>query len=725
MKKFRLITVILATGISILFLPLIGLAGDTGVIEGIITDVRTKEPISDVNIMLEGTTLGTLTHTNGRYFISGVPTGKYKVIASRIGYKPAFNRVIISTNKASILDFELLKTAIPLEGIIVTATKTGHLLRDIPVSAAVITKEEMEIANIETASQAVKYIPGIYAQGGFGWVKESAKLQGLDPQYTLLLLDGQKLRGAPKYSADLSQYPVEMIERVEIVKGPASALYGSDAMSGVINVITRTAPEKPIFSALASFGTFETRIYRLSQGEKMGKFGYFLSYNRRESDGPDTTKWILEDTTIVDTTRWGKFKDESYHASLGYEFAPGIRLVMKTGYFQREQVMDPPEQQRHSINLLGEWQLSNVSNLKLRGSWFKYYRFFQRREADIYHKLYEAELNYSRLVRKNLFTLGYYYCKEYHTHFKFDPLMKSGTKSQLTNSFFIQDEIEFLPFSLVMGTRIDHHDKWGTIVNPNAGLVYRLTKDLKLKGSVGSAFKEPPMCHLYTVDLFQTNRWIRANPDLKPEKSWGYQLGAEYEISENLLTRVSLFRNDIKDLIERYPTGDSLRPEPWEPLYPVYSYKNIDRAYTQGLEFMLSSQFSYWLSGRLGYTLLETKDKDKEEELYYNPRHKVNMELECEIPEYGLGINLRGEYVGKRWGWSIEPGVCPGMAPPPEETKERLESYSLVHIKINKAIAKHAQFFISVNNIFDEKYVEWAMQEMPGREFLGGIKLKF
>jgi outer membrane receptor for ferrienterochelin and colicin len=521
-----------------------------------------------------------------------------------------------------------------------------------------------------------------------------------------------------------------MIERVEIIKGPASSLYGSDAMSGVINVITRTAPEKPTGSASTAFGTYNTRIYRLSQGTKFGKFGYFLSYNHRESDGPDTTKWILPDTTVIDTKKWEKFKDDCFEANLGYEFTPCLSLNLKTGYFQREQVMDPPDQQRYNLNLLGKYLLSEVSNLNLRASLFKYQRFFQRRETDIYHKLYEAELNYNTLIKNNLLTLGYHYCKEYHTHFKFDPNQESGTKSQLTNSFFAQDEMEFLPLSLVMGTRIDHHDKWGLVVNPNVGLLCRLTKDFKLRGSVGRAFKEPPMCHLYTVDLFQVNHWVRANPDLKPEKSWGYQLGVEYEMSENILSRVFLFRNDIKDLIEIYDTGESQMHIDFTP-YPIFSYRNIAKIYTQGLEFTIQRQFSDWESVRLGYTWLESKDKETNEDLFYNPKHKLNIEFEVKVDRYDLWINLRGEYIGMRWGYYIEPGVCPGTAGEPDPKK--LKSYSLAHIKVNKNIylfpfltkQAQAQLFISINNIFDEEYVEWGMHKMSGREFLGGIRFKF
>ncbi len=700
--------------VLLFLLPVLVMAGDFGRIEGRVIDKKTTEPLPLADVALKGTILGASADEDGHYLISKVPAGKYRIIASMIGYKTATRLIEVSADKLSILDFELYPMVIPMGEVVITATKTERAISDIPVSADVITREEMELANIETACQAVKYLPGVYAQGGFGWVKEAAKLQGLDPQYTLLLLDGQKLRGAPKYSAGLSQYPAEMIERVEVIKGPASSLYGSDAISGVINVITRTAPEKPAGSASAAFGTYNTRIYRLSQGAKIGRLGYFLSYNRREYDGePDTLG-----------ENWDEFRDEGFQGSLGYEFAHGLKLVLKPGYFQREQIMDPLGQQRYTLNSVGEWRLSEVSNLKLRGSWFKYHRLMLKAgvdTTDIYHNLYEAELNYSHLIRRNLLTFGYYYCQEKHTHFKFDTLLKSGTVRQITNSLFIQDEVEVSPFSLVLGTRLDHHDRWGIIVNPNVGLLCRLTEGLKLRGSVGRAFKEPPMCHLYTVEMFMARLWIKANPDLKPEKSIGYQLGAEYGIGENLLTKISFFRNDIEDLIERYDTDTTKLGPDFMP-YPVYSYKNIAEVYTQGIEFALWSQFSDWLSGRLGYTLLDSRNKETDDELFYNPRHKLNMELECKVP-YGFGMNLRSEYIGKRWGYYIEPGVCPGMAPEPEP--EIVESYFLAHIKVNKVIAKHAQFFFSVNNVFDKKFREWGLNEMPGREFLGGVKLKF
>lgn len=679
----------------------------TGSIAGKVVNKQTGVPLPLVNIILRGTTLGSSADKEGHYIISEVPIGRYLVIASMIGYKAVIKTIEVAADKVSVLNFELSPTVIPMGEIIITATRTEHIISDIPVSAHVVTREEMNLANIETAAQAVRYLTGVDAQRSFGWARESVKLQGLDPQYALVLLDGQKLRGGAKRSVDLSQYPAEMIERVEIIKGPASSLYGSDAVSGVINIISRAVPEKPIGSASVSLGTYNTRTYRISHGTNISRFGYLLSYTRRESDGMDP--------------KFDKFKDEGFQASLGYEIAPIFKLSLKPGYFRREQTIDPLEQERYTLNSLLEWHLCAFSTLNLRASWFRHHRFWLRGgdrdiETDVYNNLYEAELKYTRLVKnRHLLTLGYHYLKEEHKHFRFDA-------SKTINSFFIQNEIDLHPLGILLGTRIDHHDRWGVEINPAVGLLYRLTDDFRIRGSVGRAFRAPPLCFMYTKTHLRKNLWVRANPDLEPEKSIGSQLGIEYNIGENLLTRLSFFRNDIKDMIERYDTGERKLGDDFMP-YPVYSFKNIARVHTQGLKLMVSNQFSDWLSGRLGYTWLDTKDEETGKDLLYNPVHKVNMELGLKIPRYRTNINLRGEYIGERLGFHIEPGLCPGRAPEP--VIEELDPYFLAHIKVNKSIVKNATFSLSVNNIFDKKYYEWALAEKPGREFLVGIGLSF
>jgi len=691
MKRFRLITVILITGISIFFLPLIGWAGDTGIIEGIVTDVQTKESISGVNIIIEGTTLGTLTHINGRYSISGVPTGRYKVIASRIGYKPMMNRVIVSMNEVSILNFELLETAIPIEGIIVTATKTEHSLGDVPVSAVLITKEEIEAENIKTVQDALMYLPAVKINKSCGsWGdKGKVEIQGLSANHTLILVDGQKWHGGHGEGVDLQSMPIEMIERIEVVKGPASSLYGSDAIGGVVNIITKFASEKPTISLSTALGSRKTQIHEAVGSFKKGKFGSFLSYTYRESDG------------VQPESDW--YDEHILQVSFRYEFSPQAKLTLKSYYSTHKMkyelsdtTMQERIQERFALNSIYEWAPDELSKLNLRSSWFNYKHYTDNKSSDWDDNNYEIELNYSRLVfDKHTLTGGYHYQKE-----DIDDRGKDYKADQTLHGFFLQDEIDFSPFAFVLGTRIDNHDRWQTEVNPKASLLYKITEDLKLRGSVGKAFRGPALVKLY-------GSWrmgpylVHPNPDLKPERSIGYQIGAEYRLAEKLLSKLSFFRNDVEDMISHR----IVKVGP--PLWDMY-WENVGEAVTQGIELSLASQIIDNLTGKLGYTFLDTEDKKTKKKLTYKAKHKLDLGLDYEISRIALNINLIAEYIGKRY----------------DSDYNKLKDYTIFNFALTKDIGKYVQVFVRVDNIFDKKNIE-DEYDIDGTEFLGGMKIKF
>jgi outer membrane receptor for ferrienterochelin and colicins len=174
-----------------------------------------------------------------------------------------------------------------LEQVIVTATKTEHTLGDVPVDAEVITREELEERQVKTVQEALKYLPGVKInQTSSGWGdKGKVQMQGLDERHTLILVDGQRFLGGHGDAVDLQSIPVAMVERIEVVKGPASALYGSDAMGGVVNIITRSAPGKASLTLSPSFGSRATQVHEATAGFGINKFGSLLSYTYRESDG--------------------------------------------------------------------------------------------------------------------------------------------------------------------------------------------------------------------------------------------------------------------------------------------------------------------------------------------------------------------------------------------------------------------------------------------------------
>jgi len=261
--------------------------------------------------------------------------------------------------------------------------------------------------------------------------------------------------------------------------------------------------------------------------------------------------------------------------------------------------------------------------------------------------------------------------------------------------------MNFQPFIVVFGTRMDKHDRWGTEINPKASAMLNITKNLKLRGSVGTAFKGPSLVKLYGEGWRMGPYIVHANPDLKPEKSIGYQLGLEYGISERFLGKLSLFRNEIEDLINtRIVKG--VRPP-----YGMY-WQNIDRAVTEGIELGLTGRLMKNLTARAGYTFLHTQDKTLREELTYKPKHKATLELNQNLPEYGLNIAVTGEYIGQRY----------------DSTYRKLGGYSLCNVAVTKDMGKHLQIFARADNIFKKEMVA-DEYDIDGTRFLAGMKLSF
>ena len=594
--------------------------------------------------------------------------------------------------------------------VVVTATKTEHTLGDVPVAVEVITKEEIKAKNIKTVQDALKHLTGVKINKSCGTWGDKGKiqLQGLDEKHTLILVDGQRILGGHGAAVDLQQISIEMIERIEVVKGPASALYGSDAIGGVVNIITKSAPEEPFVSASTSFGSRGTQIHEVSGGFKKDKFGSFLNYTYRESDGVHPELYYTDSNgRSRKSSDW--YKEDILQGSLSYEFTPQSKLTLKP-YYSKQIMKDEITyqaklqnriQKKAGLNSIWEWSPDELSKLTLRGSLFNYEHWTTDRGSDWETDSCETEINYSRLIlNSHTLTGGYHYHKE-----DIDDAGKVYKADQTLHSFFVQDEIDFEPFTLVLGTRIDEHDKWGTEVNPKASLLYKVTEDFKLRGSVGTAFRAPTLAKLY-ADGWTMGPWtVHANSDLKPEESIGYQLGAEYRFSEKLLTKLSFFRNEVENLISS------------RKAYPNMYWENIDEAVTQGIELNLAGQIIDNLTAKLGYTFLDTEDKSTKKELTDRPRHKLTLELSYAVPKIDLDVNLECEYLGRRKRHEFESGTSNAYY-------GSLGGYTICNLALTKDIGKHAQVFARVDNIFGKKSIS-DEYDIDGTEFLTGMKVKF
>ncbi|HHS49236.1 MAG TPA: TonB-dependent receptor, partial [Desulfurella acetivorans] len=577
--------------------------------------------------------------------------------------------------------------AFGLGEVIVSATKTEHTLDDVPVAAEVITKEQIEKMNVKTVQDALRKVGGIRVRRNVGSWGDKGKVEiwGTCPKHALILVDGQRIHGGHGKAVDLQQIPVDVIERIEIVKGPASVLYGSDAIGGVINIITKPVPDKPTISVSPSFGNRGTRIFELNGGGKSGGIGALLNYTFRHSNGVDK--------------KTDEFHEHFVDGKFQFDISESMKLSARPFYSIHEMEYEKRKQERWGINSAVKWSADKDTTVTLRGSFFNYKHWTSNKKSDWDNDNYELELLFSRLFFENhLFTAGYHFWKQ-----DIDDRGKSYKADQTTHGLFLQDEIDLSPLMVTLGGRLDKHDEWGSRFNPKLSVLYKITEDLKIRGSAGKAFKAPTLVELYAGEWRMGRYIVRANPDLKPEKSVGTSLGVEYRFLEDYVFNLTFFRNDIKDVICRYTT-----PGPRGLRY--LSWQNYAKARTQGLELNLSGEVSKNLNFILNYNLIDAKNRTRGKKLRLRPENTMSGEINYFIPPWGMNLNLSGNYTGKRY----------------EDVKNtiKLGGYTTFDIAINKKLWKNADFFVRVDNITGKKNI-FDEPDIDGAAYLAGIKIKF
>ncbi len=580
-----------------------------------------------------------------------------------------------------------------LEEIVVTATKTERVLADLPIETSLVTKEDIENSNSQTVADLLKYIPGIevgYYDDRPGSINWRATFRGLSfsAGYGLVLIDGQRVRGMDAWGYGLNQIPPEIVERIEVVKGPSSVLYGSDAMAGVVNIITKATPEKRFVSVNAGYGSNGDANGGLSFGDRIDKFGYILNYSREKSS---SGKYGADD----------KYEADFMYGKFSYELKENMKLNLGISYDKKSWNYSDWD----SIRISPGWEtkFNDGSKLIIRGYYYDwdFHHFtpgYTEQKGDIGYR--QVESQYSRLLfDKHMATVGLDFLREVID-------FNLADKNVDTYSVFFQDEWAVLNnLELILGVRFDSHSEFGEEVNPRISGRFSINDRTRLKASVGKSFKSPTIAQLYYNTPYRHGTYyMQANPDLTPEHGIGYSLGLEYEFSDRLLLDVGVFRNDVRDMVVTYDTGDTYSGK------PLYSYKNVAEAYTQGIELELVVNIFECLASSLSYTFLDTEDKDSKKELTYRPRNTIGWRLNYDNKKNGFKTNFGLRYVDSMY----------------KDTANTTEtdSYFVGEIKIVKEITEHAKFSLEIDNLFNTEYGDPSM-DREGTTLMCKVSFKF
>ena len=299
MKSLKLGTIVLLFLTNAMFASS-GVGSPRSYITGSVVDEETNEPLIGVNVVLEGTSRGDATGNDGRFEINNISPGIYKLISAMIGYETLVKEVDVIVGETISIDFTLKQSPLELRSIVFTGTRTPRYVKDIPIRTEVITSRAIEQKSASNLYEALAGTPGIRVEQQCQFCNFSAlRMQGLGADHTQILLDGQPLYSGLASVYGLQQISTADISQIEVVKGAGSALYGSNAVAGAINIVTKK-PARTRATAGIELGEYNTNKYEVTAATRKGNVGIFL-FSQQNKAGE------------IDYTRAGKGEDDVKH----------------------------------------------------------------------------------------------------------------------------------------------------------------------------------------------------------------------------------------------------------------------------------------------------------------------------------------------------------------------------------------------------------------------------
>ena len=621
-----------------------------------------------------------------------------------------------------------------LDEVVVTATRTESTLGKVGGSSVtVITAEDIEAQQHSTVNQILRGTLGIDigSEGSFG-SRTAVFMRGADPKNTLVLIDGIMVNDSadPTRNADLANITVDNIERIEIVRGPLSALYGSNATAGVINIITKKGSGKPSYYAAVEGGSYNTwKAYGGTSGS-VDKFSYSLSGAFTDTDGFSAANAdndlipqgnnTSEDDGWENATVSGRFgfditsksdinavfryiKSEVYFDGWKYYDSDNF---LNVGYaFDDPSSSGAKEQHTDNEQLFGKISLHSMMYSDFFESDFYVQGTKQDRQtyendgsksADYLGKNMEFGWQGALHYSNDSVSFGASYFKEemeQNTFYSSIDDKTADTKSiWLQNQLFIGESLDF-----VAGIRVDDHENFGSEVIYRVAPAYTISKtQTLLKASYGTGFRAPSLFELYDPTY--------GNTDLEPEESDGWDVGFEQPLdNQRVLFGATYFENTYKNRIGYEWLGG------WD--YIINQLPGDTN--TSGVEVFAKWQATNDLDFGLNYSYTETEDPNGKR-LVRRPRNKASLNIRYRFLEKGL-INIDTLWVDDR-------DTIPSATDLNGNQITTLDSYTLVNVSARYDLTDMIQIYGRIANLFDEEYEESWSYATPGLSGYLGLK---
>ncbi|GLT13529.1 ligand-gated channel protein [Vibrio algivorus] len=642
-------------------------------------------------------------------------------------------RLPLSTLAGSILLATQAHAAQPTKTETMVVTASGYEQAEItaPASISVITRDELENKYYRDVTDALKTVPGVTITGGGD--NKDISIRGMGSAYTLILVDGK--RQSSRQTRPNSDGPgieqgwlppLEAIERIEVIRGPMSTLYGSDAIGGVINVITRKDAQQ--WHGNVQLGT-TIQENRDSGDERSANF--YLT-------GPLTDKLTAQfngQTTVRDEdniTNGYEDKDlNSFNSKLIYQLNDDHDFSLEAGISEQSRAgtvgksvpttgcrngcvdtLDEYKRTNYAITHDGNWGVVGQSNTYLQ------YEDSENksREMESMNTVFKTSL--VTPIYSHTLTSGFEYTYEQLEDYT------SNSSSDLTKlnnyryAFFLEDEWAIVEsFSLTLGARLDNDEKYGTHISPRAYGVWSMTPNWVLKGGVSTGYRAPSLRET-------SDEWaqvsgggdIYGNSDLTPETSVNQEISLNYQSDFGLTSSVTLFYNDFKDKITRVSCPSCGPVNAWGST--ATQKVNVDKATTQGVEVALGTPLGESVFWNASYTLNDSEQKSgdyKGQPLVQLPKHLFSTDLSWQATsdlEAWTQVTYHGE--------EMEPITGPS------QSSLEAPSYTFWDMGVSYHLTSNVSVNAAVYNLLDQEitYDEYGYVE-DGRRYWVGMNVGF
>jgi len=691
---------------------------NVGIINGKVLNTE-NEPIEGVDVVIAGTQLGAATSSNGSFNITHLPFGEYILNISMIGFS---NRTIEVTLDSSYTPITIILSEKEIQGkqIIVSASKFEQKIEDLTVSTAVIQPDFIDKSNFQTFDEMLRSVPGIQMNLEQPSIRGSSGYSKGTGARVLVAVNG-----IPMYTGDTGEIiweliPTAEIERVEIIKGPASSLYGSSAIGGVINIITKSSVKKAITHLSTYFGAYDNPAYDIWKWtDKLRTFyGIGITHSNSYKD-------------LSYTFSFKKFDNMSYrendfskrylgYVKLNYNFNPENNITFFADFLNMDRGNFLYWGNSRQFALVDTASAGNVvkSNRLFTGliyhHSFSQYTFAELKSSYYYTKFdgYGKELteSYANLIRNELIinsSLSNFWVLTSGLEMSYSKISSNifGSPHFFESGAYIQTEyygIEKLIATI--GLRYDYIklDSLGgaNAVTPKAGLNYKLTKDLILRTSLGTGFRAPTPSEVFTTAAVASGISVQSNPNLKSETSISYEIGALYNCLENLSFDLAMFLTDYKNFIE----ADLINATTIE-------FTNLSKARIQGFELnSILSIIPGELKTIIGYDYMWARNLDNNTAMKYRPRNTFNAQLRYTPYPLEFGINFRYasrvEEIDDLFSKLV---VKDGELKAPIYVTDISIGYNLMLGEVPSKI------YLNIKNIFNYNYVEFIGNIAPIR----------